>query len=120
MKPNREEQEGIKFTPDFKANEPVFWHVFKELANANNGLVNYDKLQERLISTGKLDAGGSVLMIQHMEKSGKIEKTENYNVYRIGKPDITQREEFGKLYFSYVLSYYHECYVDTATECLIY
>jgi hypothetical protein len=55
-----------------------------------------------------------------MEKSGKIEKTENYNVYRIGKPDITQREEFGKLYFSYVLSYYHECYVDTATECLIY
>ena len=45
-----------KFTPDYKANEPIFWHIFKELSKDNNGLVAYDKLQERLISTGKLDA----------------------------------------------------------------
>jgi hypothetical protein len=76
----------IKFTPDYKANEPIFWRVFNDLSkNNNDGLVAYDKLQERLISTGKLDAGGSVLMIEHMEKTGKIEKTENYNIYRIGK-----------------------------------
>jgi hypothetical protein len=98
LEPNREEQEEIKFTPDFKSNEPVFWYVFKELANANNGLVNYDKLQERLISTGKLDAGGSVLMIDHMERTGKIEKTEDYNVYRIGKPSsIKEEEEWGNM-----------------------
>ncbi len=24
-------------------------------------------------------------MIEHMEKTGKIEKTENYNIYKIGK-----------------------------------
>jgi hypothetical protein len=87
-----EQNEEIKFTPDYKANEPIFWRVFKELANENNGLVSYCKLQERLISTGKLDAGGSVLMIEHMEKSGKIEKTGDYNVYRIGKPDPTKEE----------------------------
>jgi hypothetical protein len=53
-----EPNEKIKFTPDYKASEPVFWHVFKELANENdNGLVSCDKLQERLISTGELDAG---------------------------------------------------------------
>jgi hypothetical protein len=37
----------------------------------NNGLVSYYNLQERLISTGKLDAGGSVLMIEDMEKLAK-------------------------------------------------
>jgi hypothetical protein len=26
------------------------------------------------------------LMIEHMEKTGKIEKTVDYNVYRMGKP----------------------------------
>ena len=86
--------EEIKFTPDYEANEPVFWHVFKELANENNnGLVTYYNLQERLISTGKLDAGGSVLMIEHMEKTGKIEKTEEYNIYKIGKSVATKEEE---------------------------
>jgi hypothetical protein len=85
--------EEIKFTPDYEANEPVFWRVFKELANENiKGLVTYYKLQERLISTGKLDAGGSVLMIEHMEKTGKIEKTEEYNVYKIGKSVATEEE----------------------------
>jgi hypothetical protein len=47
------------------------------------GLVSYNMLQERLISTGELDAGGSVLMIEHMEKTGKIEQTEDYHVYRM-------------------------------------
>ena len=82
----------IKFTPDYEANEPIFWRVFKDLSKNNNGLVAYDKLQERLISTGKLDAGESVLMIEHMEKSGKIEKTGDYNVYMIGKPVTTKDE----------------------------
>ena len=51
-----EPREEIKFTPDYEANEPIFWHIFKELSKDNNGLVAYDKLQESLISTGKLDA----------------------------------------------------------------
>jgi hypothetical protein len=72
----------IKFTPDYKANEPVFWHIFKELSKNNNGLVAYYTLQERLISTGELDAGESVLMIDHMEKIGEIQQTEEYQVYR--------------------------------------
>ncbi|MFL6364894.1 MAG: hypothetical protein ACJ71P_15145 [Nitrososphaeraceae archaeon] len=88
MEPNE-----IKFTPDYEAGEPIFWRVFKELASNGNGLVAYDKLQDGLISTGKLDAGGSVLMIEHMEKTGKIEKTEQYNVYRIGKPVVTKEEQ---------------------------
>ena len=82
-----EPREKIKFTPDYEANEPVFWTVFKDLSkNNDNGLVSYYKLQEGLISTGKLDAGGSVLMIEHMEKTGKIEKTGDYNIYKMGKP----------------------------------
>jgi hypothetical protein len=32
-------------------------------------------------------------MIEHMEKTGKIEKTENYNVYRIGKLAATREGE---------------------------
>jgi hypothetical protein len=48
---------------DFKANESIFWRFFNDLSKNNNGLVAYDKLQERLISTGKLDAGATVLMI---------------------------------------------------------
>jgi hypothetical protein len=83
----------IKFTPDFDASESTFWRVFKELANANNGLVSYYNLQERLISTGKLDAGESVLMIEHMEKTGKIEKTGDYNMYKIGKSVTAKKDE---------------------------
>jgi hypothetical protein len=82
----QEPKKEIKFTPDYEAGRPIFLDVFNDLAKDNNGLVYYDKLQERLISTGKLDAGGSVLMIEHMEKTGKIEKTEHYNVYRRRKP----------------------------------
>jgi hypothetical protein len=55
--------------------------------------VNYDKLQERMISTWKFYAGEAVLMIEHMEKIGKIEKTENYNAYRIGNSVTTKEEE---------------------------
>jgi hypothetical protein len=77
-----EPREQIKFTPDYEANKPIFWHVFEDLAKNNNGLVSYDKLQERLVSSGKLDAGGSVLMIEHMEKIGEIQQTEQYHVYR--------------------------------------
>ena len=89
MEPN----EDIKFTPDYKANEPIFWRIFKELSKNNNGLVAYYTLQERLISTGKLDAGESVLMIEHMEKTGKIEKAENYNIYKIRKAVTTKEDE---------------------------
>jgi hypothetical protein len=89
LEPNKE----IKFTPDYKANEPTFWRVFNDLSKNNNGLVAYDKLQERLISTGRLDAGESVLMIGHMEKAGKIEKTEHYHIYKIGKSVTTKKDE---------------------------
>ena len=54
--------------------------------------MSYDKLQEGLISTGKFYAGEAGLMIEHMEKIGKIEKTEEYNVYKIGK-SVTKKEE---------------------------
>ena len=54
--------------------------------------MSYDKLQERLISTGKFYAGEAVLMIEHMEKIGRIEKTEQYNVYIIGKLVTTKQE----------------------------
>jgi hypothetical protein len=56
--------------------------LFKDLAKDNNGLVHYDKLQEGLISTGKFDAGEAVLMIEHMEKFGEIQQTDQYRIYR--------------------------------------
>ena len=71
----------IKFTPDYNEKEPVFWRVIGELSN--DGLVEYDKLQQRLVSTVQLFVGEAVLMIEHMEKIGRIEKTERYNIYRI-------------------------------------
>jgi hypothetical protein len=86
LEPNQE----IKFTPDYKANEPVFWRVFNDQPKNNDF---YDKLQERLISTGKLDAGTSVLMIDHIEKTGKIEKTGDYNIYKKSKSISTKKDE---------------------------
>jgi hypothetical protein len=78
---NLEPEKKIKFTPDYNEKEPVFWRVIGELSN--DGLVYYDKLHERLVSTGQLFVGEAVLMIEHMEKIGRIEKTEDYNIYRI-------------------------------------
>ena len=75
-------REEIKFTPDYEAGKPLFLDVFKDLAKDNNELVRYDKLQERLIPTGKFYVGDAVLMIEHMEKIGEIEQTEHYHVYR--------------------------------------
>jgi hypothetical protein len=75
------EVEQIKFTPDYEAGEPIFWHVFKELSKNNNRLVSYYNLQERLVSTGQFFVGEAVLMIEHMEKIEKIEKIGDYNVY---------------------------------------
>jgi hypothetical protein len=64
---------------------------FNDLSkNNNHGLVAYDKLQERLITTGKLDAGASVLMIEHTEKNWK---TGDYNVYKIGRLAATREGE---------------------------
>jgi hypothetical protein len=48
-------------------------------------LVSYGKLQERLILT-EVHAGEAVLTIEHIIKIGKIEETEEYNIYRIRKP----------------------------------
>jgi hypothetical protein len=42
--------DGIKFSLNYEEKEPVFWRVFKELANENNGLVDYDKLQQRFVN----------------------------------------------------------------------
>jgi hypothetical protein len=53
------------------------------LANDDDsGLVNYDKLQERLIATGKFYAGEALLMIEYMEKTGEIEQTGQFHMYR--------------------------------------
>jgi hypothetical protein len=87
----RKRNKGL--TPDFEASEPVFWRVFKELANQHNGLVTYDLLQGGLISTERLDAGGSVLMIEHILKTGKIEHTEHYHVYGIKMAATTKEED---------------------------
>jgi hypothetical protein len=62
-----------------------------DLSKDNNyRLVAYDK---KTISIGKLDAGASVLMIDHMEKDGKIEKSGDYNVYRTGELAATRKGE---------------------------
>jgi hypothetical protein len=98
----REESEDIKFALDYKASEPIFWSVFEELSNDNNGLFSYDKLQERLVSTGKFFIGEAVLMIEHMEKIGKIEQTEDYHVYRRRRLLPTNKSDS--------INYYDNCY----------
>ena len=59
------------------------------IITSEEALVAYDKT----ISIGKLDAGASVLMIDHMEKDGKIEKSGDYNVYRTGELAATRKGE---------------------------
>jgi hypothetical protein len=93
----KEEGEGIKFTPDYEEKEPVFWCIFEELSNDGNGLVDYYKLQERLLSTGKFYAGDAVLMIEHIEKIGKIEQTGDYHIYRIKDSDSPNTQGGAKL-----------------------
>jgi hypothetical protein len=67
---------------DYIDKEPVFWDVFNELSNDNNGrLVDYENLRLRLISTGKFFAGDAVMMIEHTERTGKIEET-GFHFYR--------------------------------------
>jgi hypothetical protein len=83
LEPKEEVEEEIKFSPDYKEKEPIFWHVFEELPSDNNGLVDFDNLQQRLVSTGQFFVGEAVLMIEHMVKIGKIEQTGDYNIYRI-------------------------------------
>jgi hypothetical protein len=57
-------KQKIKFTPDYEAGEPIFWHVFEELSNdGGNGLVDHYKLHGRLLSIGKFYLGDSVMMI---------------------------------------------------------
>ena len=92
MEPREEE---IKFTPDYEAGKPVFSRIFEELSNEGNGLVHYNKLQERLVSTGKFDAGEAVLMIEHMEKIDEIQQTEQYHVYRRTKTASSVQEHRG-------------------------
>jgi hypothetical protein len=31
LEPKEEKGQEIKFAPDYKASEPIFWHAFKEL-----------------------------------------------------------------------------------------
>jgi hypothetical protein len=77
------EPDPIKFSLNYEEKEPIFWRIFGELSNQSNGLVDYYKLHQRLISTGKFYAGDAVLMIEYMEKICKMEKTEDYHVYRM-------------------------------------
>jgi hypothetical protein len=85
----KEEEKEIRFTPDYEAGEPIFWRVFEELSNdGGNGLVDHYKLHGRLLSTGKFFVGEAVLMIEHMEKIGEIEETEQYHVYRRGRGNL--------------------------------
>jgi hypothetical protein len=62
--------------------ESIFFDVFEELSNdsGNSGLVDYEKLRLRLISTGKFFAGDAVMMIEHMERTGKIEETASISI----------------------------------------
>jgi len=67
----------IPFNQQYKDKEPIFFDVFEELSNdnGNGGLVDYENLRLRLISTGKFFAGDAVLIIDYMERTGQIEET---------------------------------------------
>jgi DNA-binding transcriptional ArsR family regulator len=80
--PKEPQKREIKFTPYYEAGKPIFRRVFEELSAEGKGLVYYDKLQDRLVSTGKFFVGDAVLMIEYMEKIGEMEQTDQYHMYR--------------------------------------
>lgn len=86
--------QAIKFTAEYNEKEPIFWRVIGEISY-DDGLVEYDKLQERLVATGQFYVGEAILMIEHMEKLGRIEKAERYNVYRMKESAPTNIERHG-------------------------
>lgn len=63
-----------------KDKEQFFWSIFEEASN--NGLVDYDKLYQRLISSRKFNVGDAGLMIEYMQKSGKIEQIEELRLVK--------------------------------------
>jgi hypothetical protein len=67
----KEQVEGINFSPNYEEKEAIFQPIFEELSNQGNSSVDYYKLQERLLSTGKFYAGEAVLMIEYMKKMVK-------------------------------------------------
>lgn len=68
--------------------ESIFFKVFEELSKENdNGLVDYEKLRLRLISTGKFFAGDAVIIIEQMVRTGKIVET-SFHLYRRMTSDI--------------------------------
>jgi hypothetical protein len=78
---------GGNFSSSYKDKEPIFFDVFEELSKDNNdnnngGLVDYENLRLRLISTGKFFAGDAVLIIDYMERTGQIEETGFHLYYR--------------------------------------
>ena len=60
---------GIKHTDD-----GVFWQIFDELQNQSpdKKTVNGHKLKAGLVSTNKFFVGDAVLVIERMERIGKI------------------------------------------------
>ena len=68
--------------------ESIFFKVFEELSKENgNGLVDYEKIRLRLISTGKFFAGDAVIIIEQMVRTGKIVET-SFHLYRRMTSDI--------------------------------
>jgi hypothetical protein len=70
----KEESSGVRgnFSSSYNNydKESIFFKVFEELSKDNgNGLIGYEKLRLRLISTGKFFAGDAVLIIEHMVRN---------------------------------------------------
>jgi hypothetical protein len=61
--------------------QEAFWRVWNELAALDSGVVDHIDLQDRLISTGKLDAGYSHYAIEQMLKLGEIVEVD-YHRYK--------------------------------------
>ena len=63
----------IKHTDD-DSNDNIFWQIFDELQSQSpdKKTVNGHKLKARLVSTNKFFVGDAVLVIERMERIGKI------------------------------------------------